>query len=147
MRTVLIPPWAKKAIDEWLQVMPYSKGLLLGKANKGGRFVGQGMTAPAIYGVALKYEKLLQGYPENARSATDFGKYIQGFAIWHPTAWFASGRGSSTIQESQGVCKSLSPSTCLATIIRSPQHPSDLMWSFRVAKTCDAENFIPGQGD
>ena len=60
VRTVPIPQWAKEAIDEWLQVMPYGEGLLLGKVNKGGRFVGQGMTAPAIYGVVLKYEKLLQ---------------------------------------------------------------------------------------
>jgi len=34
--------------------------LLLGKVNKGGRFVGQGMTATAIYGVVLRYEKLLK---------------------------------------------------------------------------------------
>lgn len=60
VRTVPIPLWAKEAINEWLQVMPYTEGLLLGKVNKGGRFVGQGMTAPAIYGVVLKYEKLLK---------------------------------------------------------------------------------------
>ncbi len=60
VRTVPIPQWAKDAIDEWLTVMPYPEGLLLGKVNKGGRFVGQGMTAPAIYGVVAKYEKLLK---------------------------------------------------------------------------------------
>ncbi len=60
IRTVPIPLWAKDAIDEWLRVFPYTQGLLLGKVNKGGRFVGQGMTAPAIYGVVLRYEKRLQ---------------------------------------------------------------------------------------
>ena len=42
------------------EVMPYTEELLLGKVNKGGEFVGQGMTAPDIYGVILEYEKLLQ---------------------------------------------------------------------------------------
>jgi len=60
IRTVPIPPWSKDAIDEWLKVFPYTEGLLLGKVNTGGRFVGQGMTAPAIYGVVLRYEKLLK---------------------------------------------------------------------------------------
>jgi integrase/recombinase XerD len=60
IRTVPIPHWSKDAIDEWLQVFPYSEGLLLGQVNKGGRFVGQGMTAPAIYGIVLRYEKLLK---------------------------------------------------------------------------------------
>jgi integrase len=58
--TVPIPQWTKDAIDEWLAVFPYTEGLLLGKVNKGGRFVGQGMSPPAIYGVVLRYEKLLQ---------------------------------------------------------------------------------------
>ena len=40
--------------------MPFQSGLVLGKVNKGGRFVGQGMTAAAIYGVVLRYEKQLQ---------------------------------------------------------------------------------------
>ena len=60
IRTVPIPHWSKDAIDEWLTVFPYTDGLLLGNVNRGGRFVGQGMTAPAIYGVVLRYEKLLK---------------------------------------------------------------------------------------
>ena len=60
LRTVPIPLWSKDAIDEWLQAVPFTEGLLLGKINKGGRFVGQGMTAPAIYGVVLRYQELLQ---------------------------------------------------------------------------------------
>ena len=60
IRTVPIPQWAKEAIDEWLAVFPYTQGLLLGKVNKGGRFVGQGMSAPAIYDVVVRYEKRLK---------------------------------------------------------------------------------------
>jgi site-specific recombinase XerD len=60
IRTVPIPAWTKEAVDAWLQAMPFQSGLVLGKVNKGGRFVGQGMTASAIYGVVLRYEKLLQ---------------------------------------------------------------------------------------
>jgi integrase/recombinase XerD len=59
VRTVAIPDWAKYAADEWIAAMPFSTGLLLGKVNKGGRFVGQGMSAAAIYGVVLEYAKQL----------------------------------------------------------------------------------------
>ena len=60
MRTVPIPAWTKEAVDAWLAAVPFQGGLVLGKVNKGGRFVGQGLTAAAIYGVVLRYEKLLQ---------------------------------------------------------------------------------------
>jgi integrase len=59
IRTVAIPDWAKQAFDEWLRAVPFSTGLLLGKINKGGRFVGQGMSAAAIYGVVLGYAEQL----------------------------------------------------------------------------------------
>jgi site-specific recombinase XerD len=59
VRTIAIPDWAKDAADEWIAAMPFSTGLLLGKVNKGGRFVGQGMSAAAIYGVVLEYAKQL----------------------------------------------------------------------------------------
>jgi integrase/recombinase XerD len=59
VRTVAITDWAKYAADEWIAAMPFSTGLLLGKVNKGGRFVGQGMSAAAIYGVVLEYAKQL----------------------------------------------------------------------------------------
>ena len=39
--------------------MPFSTGLLLGKINKGGRFVGQGMSAASIYGVVSEYAEKL----------------------------------------------------------------------------------------
>jgi integrase len=60
VRTVPIPVWTKEAVDVWLQAVPFQSGLVLGKVNKGGRFVGQGMTAAAIYGVVVRYEKILQ---------------------------------------------------------------------------------------
>jgi integrase/recombinase XerD len=48
IRTVPIPAWTKEAVDAWLEAVPFPSGLVLGKVNKGGRFVGQGMTAAAI---------------------------------------------------------------------------------------------------
>ena len=39
--------------------MPFAAGLLLGKINKGGRFVGQGMSAASIYGVVSEYAEKL----------------------------------------------------------------------------------------
>jgi hypothetical protein len=35
----------------WLEAMPIN----LGKVNKGGRFVGAGMSAPSIYSVVVEY--------------------------------------------------------------------------------------------
>ena len=59
LRTVAIPDWAKQAADEWIAAMPFAAGLLLGKINKGGRFVGQGMSAASIYGVVSEYAEKL----------------------------------------------------------------------------------------
>jgi site-specific recombinase XerD len=59
IRTVAIPDWAKEAVDDWIAAMPFQTGLLLGKVNKGGRFVGQGMTPSAVYGVVVRYAAAL----------------------------------------------------------------------------------------
>jgi integrase/recombinase XerD len=59
LRTVAIPDWAKQAADEWIAAMPFATGLLLDKINKGGRFVGQGMSAASIYGVVSEYAEKL----------------------------------------------------------------------------------------
>jgi integrase/recombinase XerD len=59
LRTVAIPDWAKQAADEWIAAMPFAAGSLLGKINKGGRFVGQGMSAASIYGVVSEYAEKL----------------------------------------------------------------------------------------
>jgi integrase len=39
--------------------MPIKEGPLLGKVNKGGRFVGAGMSAPSIYAVVVEYAERL----------------------------------------------------------------------------------------
>ncbi len=59
LRTIAIPDWAKQAVDEWVAAMPFSTGLVLGKVNKGGRYVGQGMSAASIYGVVIEYAEKL----------------------------------------------------------------------------------------
>ena len=60
IRTVPIPEWTQQAVADWFAALPASgDGLVLGKANKGGRFEGQGMTAAAIYAVVLGYAERL----------------------------------------------------------------------------------------
>ncbi len=54
-RTVAIPDWAQQAVADWVTAMPYDSGRLLGCVNKGGRFVGQGMSSPSIYAVVVSY--------------------------------------------------------------------------------------------
>jgi hypothetical protein len=45
LRTVAIPDWTQQAVAVWLEAMPIKEGPVLGKVNKGGRFVGAGMSA------------------------------------------------------------------------------------------------------
>jgi integrase len=59
LRTVAIPDWTQQAVAAWIAAMPFENGLVLGKINKGGRFVGQGMTASSIYAVVLDYAERL----------------------------------------------------------------------------------------
>jgi site-specific recombinase XerD len=59
VRTVAIPDWTQQAVAAWLEAMPIKEGPVLGKVNKGGRFVGMGMSAPSIYAVVVKYAALL----------------------------------------------------------------------------------------
>jgi integrase len=59
VRTVAIPDWTKQAVDAWLEVMPIKEGLVIGRINKGGRFIGAGMSASAIYGLVVQYAELL----------------------------------------------------------------------------------------
>jgi hypothetical protein len=44
VRTVAIPDWTQQAVALWLEAMPIKEGPVLGKVNKGGRFVGAGMS-------------------------------------------------------------------------------------------------------
>ena len=57
IRTVAIPGWVKSAVEEWLAAVPVGMELVLGKVNKGGRFVGEGLSAAAIYAIVLAYAK------------------------------------------------------------------------------------------
>jgi site-specific recombinase XerD len=59
LRTVAIPDWTQQAVALWLEAMPIKEGPVLGKVNKGGRFVGTGMSAPSIYSVVVEYAELL----------------------------------------------------------------------------------------
>ena len=59
VRTVAIPEWTWGAVEDWIQAMPFRQGVLLGKVNKGGRFVGQGLTASALYAIVLGYARQL----------------------------------------------------------------------------------------
>ena len=59
LRTVPMPPWAKAAVDEWLEAAGFSEGLLLGPINRGDRIMGQGMTAQCIYEAVAVYGRKL----------------------------------------------------------------------------------------
>jgi site-specific recombinase XerD len=59
LRTVAIPDWTQQAVALWLEAMPIKEGPVLGKVNKGGRFVGAGMSAPSIYAVVVEYAERL----------------------------------------------------------------------------------------
>jgi site-specific recombinase XerD len=59
VRTVAIPDWTQQAVALWLEAMPMKEGPVLGKVNKGGRFVGAGMSAPSIYSVVVEYAERL----------------------------------------------------------------------------------------
>jgi hypothetical protein len=51
--------WTQQAVALWLEAMPIKEGPVLGKVNKGGRFVGAGMSAPSIYSMVVEYAELL----------------------------------------------------------------------------------------
>ena len=59
VRTVAIPDWTHQTVALWLEAMPIKEGPVLGKVNKGGRFVGAGMSAPSIYSVVVEYAERL----------------------------------------------------------------------------------------
>ena len=59
VRTVPIPSWTKKAIDEWLSVVDIQSGLMFVSIRKSGRITGQSMTPQAVRDVVSHYGKLL----------------------------------------------------------------------------------------
>lgn len=59
VRTVPIPSWTKKAIDDYLAAVDITEGLLFISIRKSGRLVGQSMTPQAVRDVVNHYGKLL----------------------------------------------------------------------------------------
>jgi site-specific recombinase XerD len=57
IRTVPMPAWTKLAIEQWVAAAGISQGRLLRAVNKGGRIVGDGMTAQSIFEVVERYGK------------------------------------------------------------------------------------------
>ena len=55
IRSVPMPSWAKAAIDDWAQAAGINEGKVFRQVNKGGRAVGEGMTAQAIRNMVVKY--------------------------------------------------------------------------------------------
>jgi integrase len=62
VRSVPMPNWSKKAIDEYASVAGVTDGAVFRPVNKGGRITGERMTEQAIYNVVSEYaESLGQG--------------------------------------------------------------------------------------
>jgi site-specific recombinase XerD len=59
VRTVPIPSWAKVALDRWVEAAGINAGRVFSPINKGGRIVGEGMTAQAVRDVAVSYARAL----------------------------------------------------------------------------------------
>jgi site-specific recombinase XerD len=55
IRTVPMPAWTKVAIDQWIATAGISGGRLLRAVNKGGRIVGDGMTAQSVFESVEQY--------------------------------------------------------------------------------------------
>lgn len=55
VRSVPMPNWTKKAIDEYADAAGLTEGILFRPINKGGRITGARMTEQAIYNVVLYY--------------------------------------------------------------------------------------------
>ena len=55
VRTVPMPAWTKVAIDQWVSAAGITCGRLLRAVNKGGRMVGDGMTAQSVFEVVGQY--------------------------------------------------------------------------------------------
>ncbi len=57
IRTVPIPSWTKKAIDDYLSAVDIQSGPLFLSIKKGGRIIGQSITPQAIRDVVIGYGK------------------------------------------------------------------------------------------
>lgn len=57
VRSVPIPSWTKKAIDDYLEVVDITRGVLFISIKKGGRILGQSLTPQAVRDVVNYYGK------------------------------------------------------------------------------------------
>jgi integrase/recombinase XerD len=57
VRTVPVPAWVKKLLDEWTAAAGLSSGKVFRAIDKAGRLWGQGITAKVIWWVVLQYAK------------------------------------------------------------------------------------------
>jgi integrase len=55
VRTVPMPAWAKKALDEWAEAAGLSSGLVIRSVNKADRISGQRMSAQAVFNIVRGY--------------------------------------------------------------------------------------------
>jgi len=55
IRSVPMPTWAKKAIDEYAIVAGFTVGILFRQINKGNRIVGERLSEQAIYNLVMDY--------------------------------------------------------------------------------------------
>ena len=55
IRSVPMPTWTKKAIDEYASVAVFTVGILFRQINKGNRIVGERMSEQAIYNLVIEY--------------------------------------------------------------------------------------------
>src|SRR5262249_28222440 len=59
LRSVPMPNWTKKAIDEYSGAASLIEGAVFRPINKGGRIVGDRMTEQAVYGLVVEYGAVL----------------------------------------------------------------------------------------
>jgi site-specific recombinase XerD len=59
MRSVPMPGWTKKAIDEYASLADLVEGIVFRPINRGGNMAGERMTEQAIYNIVIEYAEAL----------------------------------------------------------------------------------------
>ena len=54
-RTVPVPDWVKRVLDEWLQAAKITSGKLFRRVNKAGRTWGDGVTSKVVWHVVREF--------------------------------------------------------------------------------------------
>jgi integrase/recombinase XerD len=60
MRIVLMPSWAKSAIDSWTFSARIGEGFIFRRVNKGDNLMGNSLTKQAIYNIVVSYAEKLE---------------------------------------------------------------------------------------